>query len=497
LHSLPMKASCLAALLLLTPPSILSAADSWIEVRSPHFTVLSNAGAGTARNIAWQFEQFRSAIETGWPWARVQLDRPLLILAAKDESTMRSLAPRYWERNQIRPASVFATSVDRHYIALRADVQAEESLNTNPYRPAYWSYATLTLESAFARGLPLWFRQGLSEVLSNTIVNSGQLEFGRPMPGYLEELQHGRYNLRELFAIGRDSPVMTRESDRQRFDAQCWTVMQYLLYGASDREVRAKRVNDLARLILSGTPSATAVEQVFGSVDALDAAYQLYIGQGIFRYAVIKVDTKIAAKDFQVRPLPPAGASAARGSFHAAMARPVEARTEIEQIKKLDAQMAAAYEIEAKLLDVEHKDDEAREAYAKAVELNSDNYYMYFRLASLTRRPGIDSQTLEAIQRWLSRAVSLNETFAPAAGNLATVLLQLNRPAEAVDAARRAVILEPDETFYRLSLAEGLWRNSQRDEALKEARTAVAIARTDAQRRAAQSLIDSFASRGR
>jgi len=70
-------------------PSLSAADDPWIEVKSPNFTVVSNAGEGRARNVAWQFEQIRAAIQIGWPWARVQLDRPVVVVAAKDENSMK------------------------------------------------------------------------------------------------------------------------------------------------------------------------------------------------------------------------------------------------------------------------------------------------------------------------------------------------------------------------------------------------------------------------
>ena len=168
-----------------------------------------------------------------------ELDWPLLVLAAKDESTMRLLAPQYWEsHSDIHPVSVFATSADRHYIVLRADVRAEGMENTNLYAPAYWSYATLTLESAFEHGLPLWFRLGLAEVLSNTIVNASELQFGRPMVGYLRELQQGRYALKDLLLDPAGLSSIHAQIERQRFDAQCWALMQFLLYGSPDREMR-------------------------------------------------------------------------------------------------------------------------------------------------------------------------------------------------------------------------------------------------------------------
>jgi hypothetical protein len=214
------KALTLAAAAVLWTVSVESA-DSWVEIKSPHFTVVSNAGERSARNIAWQFEQFRLAIEKEWPWARLQLSRPITVIAAKDESSMRTLAPAFWEnRSQIHPVSVFATGVDHYYIALRADIPTDDSPNMNPYQPAYWTYTTLSLETAFAHGLPLWFREGLSQVLSNTIVTPTELQFGRPMPSFLSELQHGRYGLAQLMSIRQDSPEYTRELERERYDAQ-------------------------------------------------------------------------------------------------------------------------------------------------------------------------------------------------------------------------------------------------------------------------------------
>jgi tetratricopeptide (TPR) repeat protein len=495
-----LKSAVVLSCLLATTPRTY-AADSWIEVRSPHFTVVSNASEGTARNIAWQFEQFRSAIEKAFPWARVQLSRPVLVIAAKDENTMRALAPRYWERgNQIHPVSVFAPAADRYYITLRADVHAVETEGItpiNPYQPAYWIYTTLSLESAFRHGLPLWIREGLSEVLSNTIVTPNELEFGRPMPALLTELQHGRFSLDQLISITSDSAVYTRETERARFTAQSWALMQYLLFGSSDREAQSARVDEIARLVLSGASSAQAIEKVFGSVKALEDAWSLYVGQGFFRYASVKVDTTVSAKSFQARSLGAAQSAAARAGFHAAMARPVEARAEIDQSRKLDARLAATYEVEGGLLEAEQKHEEAARAFAKAIELDSDNFYPYFRLAALTWKPGADTQTLQDLKKWLSRAVLLNNAFAPAFVNLSNVLLQLHQPADALVPARQAVALDPAETSYRLALAEALWNASQRDEAINEARTALANARTESERRDAQARLDSFAARGR
>src|SRR5690348_7916073 len=83
------------------------AADPWIEIRSPHFIVVSNASERATRDVAWQFEQIKTAIENGWPWARVPIDRPVLIIAARNEAAMKTLVPQYWEKDsKFHPATV-------------------------------------------------------------------------------------------------------------------------------------------------------------------------------------------------------------------------------------------------------------------------------------------------------------------------------------------------------------------------------------------------------
>src|SRR6266849_9914217 len=77
----------LAAFLTLLPcPAAICASDpnhGWIEVRSAHFVVSSNAGEKEARRIADQFEQMRALFHGAFANLRVDPAQPVLILAAK------------------------------------------------------------------------------------------------------------------------------------------------------------------------------------------------------------------------------------------------------------------------------------------------------------------------------------------------------------------------------------------------------------------------------
>jgi len=188
----------------------LGAADQWVEVKSAHFTVTSNAGQGSAKKLAWQLEQIRSAIATLYPWARVDLRKPLTVLGVKDEATMKTLAPGYWERkNLVRPTSVWASAPDQYYLTVRTDVSAESQGDVNPYYTSYFSYVSLILEQSMDRQMPPWFMRGLSGVLSNTVVRESKLLLGPPIPWHLDQLRDAaRLKLTQLIAVKDDSPEL-------------------------------------------------------------------------------------------------------------------------------------------------------------------------------------------------------------------------------------------------------------------------------------------------
>ena len=177
------------------------AQGTWIEVSSPHFTVVSNAGDGRSREIAWQFEQVRAAILAGWPWARVTLDRPVLVVAAKDESTMKSLMPQLRFEPGTTTTGVGERGTDRHYIVVRSDVRTDERVDSNPYYGAYWVYSALALRNGAEHELPLWYWTGLACVLGNVMVRPQEMRFGLPIPWLLRDVRgEARLRLTEMFA---------------------------------------------------------------------------------------------------------------------------------------------------------------------------------------------------------------------------------------------------------------------------------------------------------
>lgn len=485
-------AVALSVIVALVLPRVSSAADMWLEIKSPNFVVLSNTNERRARDVAWQFEQIRAALLAGWPWARARLDRPVQVIAVKDEDSMKALAPRYWEqRGGVRPTSVFVTAPDRHYIALRADVQGNGEVNVNPYFSSYWSYSALALDAAFDADLPLWFRNGLAGVLSNSIVRDNEIRFGLSVPWYHRDIvNEGRLKLTALMTTTPSSPYYTSGASRDLFDAQAWGLMHYMLFGQADQ---VDRVNAVAKLLLSGTPSVTAVTEVFGSLDALEQGYIQYLRKPLFPYSRLKTETKILAKDFTMRAVAEPDAAAGRAGFLATTGRAAEARALVAEARKAATPPVGSFEAEAMLLDLEGKRDDTRAALLKAEELGSANFFVHYRLATLTLPTTVDPPALAAASKRLRRAAELNDVHVPTLSLLANVLAQEGQGAEAVTFATKAVRLEPGDTQTRLSLARGMWAAGRRDEATGHARAALTLAKSEEERNQVQELLAFFA----
>jgi hypothetical protein len=460
----------------------------WIEVKSPNFTVVSNAGENEARRVAWQFEQVRTVLRTLTPWARVYLNRPVHVFAARDEATLKTLAPSFWEaKADVRPASVFVTGRDRHYVALRTDTPEPDSVEANPYFQTYWSYVYLVLRASFGDDIPLWFGRGFSDFLANTIVRSKDVQIGRLVPWHFRELRQWRLlPLQQILAGDRQA---TSDIDSRRYDASAWALVHYLMLG--ERGANLPKFNAFCQALVAGKDATQALRETYGDLSALEMTVRGYADNTMFVYQQAAIDLNIKAEGFSTRALTAPENAAARAAILCAMQRPVPARGLVQEAMKANSSLAAAYEADALVCELEKKPDDELAALSRAVELGAGSYYSYYRHAQVLGRAGTtDQATLRRMEQSLQRATDLNIWFAAGFSFLADVKVSLNQAPDAEAPARRAVALEPRASYHRVALARALSRTDKKDEALREALAGLALAKDDGERQRAQSLVD-------
>jgi tetratricopeptide (TPR) repeat protein len=463
----------------------LSAREDWIEVKSDHFTVVSDAGARDTRTLAWRLEQVRNVMVNLWAWARADLNKPLRVVVLKDENAMRAFAPTYWEqRGGIRPASVWTTGADQHYLAIRADVDVESQGNVNPHVSAYFAYINLVMAQSLSRDIPLWLSRGLSGVLSNTLVTDEQVTLGAPIPWHLQQLRdRPRMPLPRFLSVNRRDRQLRSDEGQETFDAQSWAFVHFLMFG--EQGARSEALNRFASMVSSGKDPSAAFAETLGRPEALEGPFRSYFEQRIYPVRRVKSNLDVVRDRFPVRAMDPAESASVRALFHVAMQRPAEARAAIAEARKLNTTHPGSYEAEGLLLDQEDKDDEARGALDRAAQARSTNSWVYYRLASLLWRSDADRALLQTIEGHLAQATALNPRFAHAYSWLAEVRASLGI-GEPAGLAMRAITLEPREAVHRVRAATVFARQQKFDEATAQAKLAISLADSDDERQRAQ-----------
>ena len=182
--------------------------DGWVEVQSPHFVVVSDVGAKQAQAVAAEFDQLRNVFRAALPQARLDPRRPIIIVAIKDQNTLRAWLPGFWEtEGRAKPSGIFAPGEEKHYAVIQ--LTAGQGLRHNLYH----EYIHLLNRLNFRR-LPLWLNEGFAEFYANTTIRDGEAEFGRPDEAHLRLLEQRRMlPLGALFSVDHTSADYN-EADR-------------------------------------------------------------------------------------------------------------------------------------------------------------------------------------------------------------------------------------------------------------------------------------------
>src|ERR1700678_478406 len=130
--------------------------ENWLEVRSQHFTVVTNANEKAGRRIADQFERMRSVFQTACAHLSIDNGSPIIVLAIKDDNGFLALEPQaYLAKGQLKLGGLFLLAPDKNYILMRVDAEGP-----HPYAVVYHEYTHLLLSKS-EEWLPLWLNEGL------------------------------------------------------------------------------------------------------------------------------------------------------------------------------------------------------------------------------------------------------------------------------------------------------------------------------------------------
>jgi len=416
-------------------------------VRSPNFTVISNAGDSTARSVADHFEQFRQLFQNAFPKMRVDLGKPLIIFALKNEDSMKLFLPGYWEtKGHTHPFGLYAPGEDKHFVLVRTDAAGD-----NPYEVVYHEYTHALMDLNF-RGLPLWFGEGLAEFFANSTIRDKEVEIGHYSPYHLRILQENKLiPIDTLLQVDHTSPYYNEQNRTTVFYAESWTLVHYLMLDPDARK-RHLLQSFLDAFDASGN-QIEAAQKAFGDLKKFAATMDSYSRQTSFYVSPVKLTVHADPKSYASRALPQSEADAIRGEFYVHTQRPKEAKTALDAARQAAPNLPAVYEGLGELAYSQQDLETAEKEFARAVALNSGNFLAYFFNArSHMRHNMATSEDSSLVIADLEKSISINPNFAPSYSVLATLYsLRPETREKAYAAGRKAILLEPGNLSYAIN----------------------------------------------
>jgi hypothetical protein len=243
----------------------------WVQVRSAHFTVVTDLGEKQGIEVARRCEQMRAAFHLLMSHARTDDPVPLLIWALDGQKEVDDLLGR----SKGKHTGLFLAGEDRNFILVDA--------SGDPRRAVYHEYMHELLNANISAAVPAWFEEGFAEYFSTMQVNARATRLGLVPLGELRFLRENGKLMRlpDLFAVRQDSQLYNQNGPLQAmFYAESWLLVHYIF----DHQL-ISRAQPLFSRVAGGQGLSTALQAEFGvSATRLEEELLEYAkGEG-FRY---------------------------------------------------------------------------------------------------------------------------------------------------------------------------------------------------------------------
>src|SRR5580658_1421917 len=424
--------------------------ENWVQVRSPHFMIVSNSNEKQARRVADQFERMRSVFHQLFPKLRIDPSTPIIVLAIKDEKDFRALEPAaYLAKGQLKLAGLFLTALDKNYVLMQPDAAGD-----HPYATIYHEYTHLLLSKA--DWMPLWMNEGLAEYYQNTDIREKDVSLGEPNTENVMLLrQYPMLPLATLFTVDHTSPYYHEENKGSIFYAESWALTHYLR--VKDSQENTHRLTEYSTLLAQNVDAVTAATRAFGDLKKLQSALEDYVRQNAFHYMKVAAATDVDESAFQAQALTALQADAIRADFLAYNERTADAQALLDRILQEDPNNVSAHETSGYLAFRRGRLDEARNWFAKSVKLDSQNFLAHYYFAAMSMNETLAPADEAQVENSLRASIKLNPSFGPSYDALCSFLgMRRRNLEEARMMGLNAVELEPTNINYRLNVANVL-----------------------------------------
>jgi len=427
--------------------------ESWVEVRSPHFVAYSDAGEAEARRTLEGFEGIRSVFSAVLPGIKVDLHKPVVVIVAENEASMRRFTPdQFAGKDPKRPSGLYMRGRERDLAIVRLDAGHQED---QPFAVVFHEYTHAIVHNNFS-ALPTWLDEGIAEFYGSTEIRSKRVLLGRVPFHHLERLRRGRMPLKALLQVNHGSPEYVEGSKANTFYAQSWVMVHYLFM---DEEARkGGTLEAYLRALSRQADPVAAAQEGFGDLAKFEGRIAQYVSRPSHTFYDLPLQVPLSDKDFKVRPVSEAEALVVRAEVLAQLRKDEEAGLLLDQARNLDPVLP---QVQAALgLTAFRKGDwaGAERALRAAREAGTKDFRVPFHLAELALQGAMQPPgEPEGALGWLEEARCLEPDFPGI--HLALCRLQARTPGaaeKAVGAGREAIRLAPSDVALRLNVGSVL-----------------------------------------
>ena len=424
------------------------ASDTWTEVKSPQFTVVTDAGEKRGRDVALRFEQMRQVFGSLVLHSEVKTSRPVQILAFKNTKGIRQVAPIF-KGKPVEVAGLYEKGQSEDYIALDLSTEGDYKWQT-----VFHEYGHLLLNSNTLEW-PVWFDEGFAEFFSTIDLSGKQALIGRAPESAAELLLNNRLiPVAQLFSVQHDSATYNESGDhRNMFYAESWLIVHYLY----DKQLVRQAIT--AFLASKGRPDeATFLKNVGMGFSDFDRALESYIRGNRLVGWNTPLPAGIDPHSFAARAVTSNDALVAIAEMHgSALDHQQEAIRELEQALSADPTNVKARSDLGYAYLRKGNYEQAEPNLEKAASSGSNDamvHYYYAMLLQQKFQGAVPSdQQLSRQKIELQQALALHPSLAEAYHLLSfNAHLRGDSPA-AIEAALRAVALDQRNENYALNLA--------------------------------------------
>ncbi len=448
--------------------------ENWIEIKSPHYTVYSNAGEHEGRRVAAQFERIRAMFEQNFPSLRVDFGKPTIVYALRDENSVKLLMPNYGQnKNAMKLAGFYRPSNDENFAIVRTDVTGTGS---NTYHVMYHEWAHGFFRANY-RGLPLWLDEGLAEYWGGSDIDNKEGRAGLPDVRQLRLLQQNQFlPIATLVSIDGTSPLYNTQDHSGVFYAESWAIVHYF---AISPEVRDQHLLDKYLAALQETDDPIeAANRSFGDLKKLAEKLEAYTRQPGFMYQKFQLRSSIEEKEFSARHISQAEGLVAQADYLVHTSRLPEAIEALHEAETLDPKTPRLHDELGYYHFLKSDFDNALKEFDLALAQDPGDATAYYYKASIPyRKNGYNRETLPVIVGNLEKAISLQPNFAPAHAFLCIAYIESpdSKP-KALREATKAMDLEPGNLAYYVDAGRSLVATGNLAEAKKVADRAQKLA---------------------